>query len=105
MTRELKAIGKEAFSRSFHSLQRRCKRCAEAGGAILSNGVNKYLLSSCGVLRPQFMTLVVTLCTSHSVANNNCTSYIQDKILLIVTEYKKYIDKTRHSVLILFCGA
>jgi hypothetical protein len=32
MTRELKAIWEEAFSRAFDSLYERCKRCAEAGG-------------------------------------------------------------------------
>jgi transposase len=32
VTRELKAIREEAFSRAFDSLYERCKRCAEAGG-------------------------------------------------------------------------
>jgi hypothetical protein len=32
VTRELKAIGKEAFSRAFDSLYELCKPCAEAGG-------------------------------------------------------------------------
>jgi hypothetical protein len=42
VTRELKAIREEAFSRAFDSLYERCKRCAEADGAILSDGINKY---------------------------------------------------------------
>jgi hypothetical protein len=32
VTRELKAIREEAFSRAFDLLYERCKRCAEAGG-------------------------------------------------------------------------
>jgi transposase len=32
VTRELKAIGEEAFSRAFDSLYERCKYCEEAGG-------------------------------------------------------------------------
>jgi hypothetical protein len=32
VTRELKAIREQAFSRAFDSLYERCKRCAEAGG-------------------------------------------------------------------------
>jgi hypothetical protein len=32
VTRELKAIREEAFSRTFDSLYERCKRCAEAVG-------------------------------------------------------------------------
>jgi hypothetical protein len=32
VTKELKAIGEQAFSRAFDSLYERCKRCAEAGG-------------------------------------------------------------------------
>jgi hypothetical protein len=31
VTRELKAIWEEAFSRAFGSLYERCKRCAKAG--------------------------------------------------------------------------
>jgi hypothetical protein len=32
VTRELKAMLEEAFSRAFDSLYERCKRCAETGG-------------------------------------------------------------------------
>jgi hypothetical protein len=32
VTRELKAVREEAFSRTFDSLYERCKRCGEAGG-------------------------------------------------------------------------
>jgi hypothetical protein len=32
VTRELKAIWEEVFSRAFDSLYELCKRCAEAGG-------------------------------------------------------------------------
>jgi hypothetical protein len=54
VTRELKAIREEAFSRAFYSSYERCKRCAEAGGTILSVSINKYLYYLCGF----FMTSV-----------------------------------------------
>jgi hypothetical protein len=41
VTRELKAIREEAFSRAFDSLYEQCKRYAESAGTILSDGINK----------------------------------------------------------------
>jgi hypothetical protein len=41
VTRELKAIREETFSRAFDSLYERCKRT----GTILSDGINKYFLT------------------------------------------------------------
>jgi hypothetical protein len=35
VTRELKAILEEAFSRAFDSLYERCKHCADAGGEYI----------------------------------------------------------------------
>jgi histone-lysine N-methyltransferase SETMAR len=35
VTRELKAIWEETFSRTFDSLYERCKRCAEVGGVMV----------------------------------------------------------------------
>jgi hypothetical protein len=50
VTRNLKAILEETFSVSFDSLYERCKRCAEAGGAMLSDGINKYLNVLCAFM-------------------------------------------------------
>jgi 23S rRNA G2069 N7-methylase RlmK/C1962 C5-methylase RlmI len=35
MTRELKMMREESFSRAFGSLYERCKRCTEAGGVYI----------------------------------------------------------------------
>jgi hypothetical protein len=62
VTREQKAIQKEAFSRAFFSLYERCKRRAEQGEGytILSDGINKSFLSFCAVCM-SLVSEIVTL--------------------------------------------
>jgi hypothetical protein len=59
VTGELKAIQEEAFPRVFHPLYDRCECSAEAGGTIMSDGINIFFVC---FLWPQFGNLIVTLC-------------------------------------------
>jgi hypothetical protein len=49
VTRELKAIREEAFSRALDSLYERCKLCAEAGGDYTESCINKFFFLFCVV--------------------------------------------------------